>query len=150
MRRVWGSPGPDRNCWGEAYGEGGLVNDNVEVSVGLTGAVEHGLSALIEPSLAPLFWRADRIGAPSAWWMHVPFAHWIVAAARPDVLVELGTHAGVSYTAFCNAVEFAGLPTRCHAVDTWLGDAHSGPYDESVFQEFKKFHDERFGTFSTL
>jgi glycosyltransferase involved in cell wall biosynthesis/SAM-dependent methyltransferase len=126
------------------------VNDNVESNAAASDAPDHGLWALSEPLLDPLFWQAERVGTPSAWWAHVPFAHWVVAACRPDVLVELGTHTGVSYTAFCHAVQRAGLPTRCHAVDTWLGDSHAGLYDEAVFQEFRQFHDERFGAFSTL
>ncbi len=116
----------------------------------MSGVADAGLAALGEPRLDPLFWRAERIGAPSAWWLHVPFAHWIVAASRPNLLVELGTHAGVSYSAFCQAVELAGLPTRCHAVDAWHGDEHAGIYDESVFEEFSRYHDARFGNFSTL
>ena len=108
------------------------------------------LRALADPALAPLFWRAERVGSISAWWEHVPFAHWIVAATAPRLLVELGTHAGVSYSAFCQAVLRAQLPTRCHAVDTWLGDAHAGDYGEAVFAELRRFHDERFGAFSTL
>jgi len=58
------------------------------------------LAALADPSLDPLFWRAERLGAESAWWEHVPFAHWIVCATSPRVLVELGTHAGVSTAPF--------------------------------------------------
>ncbi len=74
------------------------------------------LTALTDPSLDPLFWRAERLGSPSAWWQHVPFAHWVVCAAAPRVLVELGTHTGVSYAAFCQAVARAGnaLPCRRH------------------------------------
>ncbi|HXT81774.1 MAG TPA: glycosyltransferase [Acetobacteraceae bacterium] len=113
-------------------------------------SLDIGLGALTDPSLDPLFWRAERLGAPSAWWLHVPFAHWIVCAARPNVLVELGTHAGVSYSAFCQAVQRAGLPTRCHAVDTWKGDAHAGNYDDSVFNEFNDYHRDQFSDFSTL
>ncbi|MBB5753413.1 hypothetical protein [Prosthecomicrobium pneumaticum] len=41
----------------------------------------------------------------SAWWGHVPFAHWFVALLKPRSIVELGTHTGVSFTAFCEAVQ---------------------------------------------
>ncbi len=108
------------------------------------------LRALADPSLDPLFWRAERLGAPSAWWEHVPFAHWLVCATAPRVLVELGTHTGVSYAAFCQAVARAGLGTRCHAVDTWCGDPHAGLYGPEILEELRSFHDERFGIFSTL
>ena len=109
-----------------------------------------GILALAKPSLAPLLWRAERLGSPSAWWEHVPFAHWLVNAAAPRCIVELGTHAGVSYSAFCTAVAMASLGTRCFAIDTWRGDEQSGYYDMGVFEEFRRFHDERFSTFSTL
>ena len=105
---------------------------------------------LLCPSLAPLFWKPQRVGAVSSWWTHVPFAHWLVHEARPRILVELGTHNGVSYSAFCQAVLLSGLNTRCHAVDTWRGDPQSGEYGEEVYDEFRRFHDDRFAAFSTL
>ena len=82
--------------------------------------------------------------------MHVPFARWVVAAARPELLVELGTHEGASYAAFCDAVQRLGLSTRCHAVDTWQGDEHTEFYGEEVFERLRTFHDARYGAFSTL
>lgn len=82
--------------------------------------------------LDPLFWRGVLSGVISAWYGHVPFAHWIIGAAKPRLLVELGTHNGVSYSAFCEAVVRCGLDTRCYAVDTWKGDHHSGHYGEEV------------------
>jgi hypothetical protein len=66
----------------------------------LTGA----LAALAAPELDPLFRRPTRTDVDSAWYGHVPFAQWLMRAARPRVFVELGSHAGVSYGAFCEAV----------------------------------------------
>jgi hypothetical protein len=97
-----------------------------------------------------LFWLPERRGTTSSWWGHVPFAHWLMQAISPRVFVELGTHRGVSYSAFCHAVARCGLNTRCFAVDTWKGDEHVSSYDESVYEEFSSFHDERYGGFSTL
>jgi glycosyltransferase involved in cell wall biosynthesis len=108
------------------------------------------VAAVSYPPLAPLFWLAERRGAVSAWWGHVPFAHWIVDAIRPRVLVELGTHTGVSYGAFCNAVRCTSLSTRCFAVDTWQGDHQTGFYGEELYQEFRQYHDEHFAAFSSL
>jgi hypothetical protein len=108
------------------------------------------LHTLCSPALDPLFWPHSCPVVISAWHGHVPFACWLVGAARPVTLVELGTHHGGSYSAFCEAVLRHGLPTRCFAVDTWQGDEHAGRYGEHVFAELKRFHDERYAGFSTL
>ena len=108
------------------------------------------LSALLSDELDPLFWEAARPDSESAWYGHIPFAHWLVRQVRPDVLVELGTHAGVSYSAFCSTVVREGLETRCFAVDTWKGDDHTGYYDGAIYDEFTHFNNENYGTFSTL
>ncbi len=100
--------------------------------------------------LAPAFWVPDRVGVLSAWWGHVPFAHWLIAATRPGLVVELGTHTGVSYAAFCRAVAELGLPTRCVAVDTWRGDPQAGTYDQAVYEELRAWHDPRHSAFSRL
>jgi hypothetical protein len=113
---------------------------------GIESAPEYLASALLDP----LFWPAERLGAASAWWLHVPFAHWIITAAKPRCFVELGTHTGVSYSAFCQAVARGQLDTRCHAVDTWRGDPQAGEYSGEIFEEFRSFHDERYAAFSTL
>ena len=105
---------------------------------------------LLPEHLAPAFWVPDRLGTASAWWGHVPFAHWLVAAARPRVVVELGTHSGVSYAAFCRAVAELGLATRCVAVDSWRGDAQAGHYDAEVYAELRAWHDARHSEFSRL
>jgi glycosyltransferase involved in cell wall biosynthesis/SAM-dependent methyltransferase len=117
----------------------------------VTGSAEMAtLQYLWSPDLAPLFWREGRAGVLSAWYGHVPFAHWIVGVAKPRTLVELGTHNGVSYSAFCEAVVRNRLETRCYAVDTWLGDDHAARYGEEVYWDFRRFHDERYPAFSEL
>jgi hypothetical protein len=108
------------------------------------------IEALWTPKLDPLFWRPARVGIDSAWTAHVPFAHWLVATARPRLIVELGTHNGVSYAAFCEAVLREKLEARCYAVDTWQGDAHAGFYGEEVYGTLRRFHDARYAGFSEL
>ena len=108
------------------------------------------LLMLCDARLDPLFWPSSRPLVLSAWYGHVPFAHWLVTAIRPGCIVELGTHGGASYSGFCEAVLRTGLPTRCYAVDTWEGDEHSGRYGADVFADFKRFHDERYAGFSIL
>src|SRR5262245_53545580 len=99
---------------------------------------------------SPAFWMPDHLVEPPGWAAHIPFAFWIVAAARPRRIVELGTHTGNSYLAFCQAVKRLGLGTACYAVDTWKGDDHSGRYGEEVFLALSAYHDRMYSDFSQL
>lgn len=116
----------------------------------VTGHHDPALDALAVPDLDAPFRMAQRLDHDSAWFGHVPFAHWLIRATQPGMLVELGTHAGISYTAFCQAVQTEELGTRCYAVDTWEGDQHTGQYGEEVFSELRDYHDARFLAFSQL
>jgi len=96
------------------------------------------------------FWPPSRVGVMSAWWGHVPFAHWFVAALRPSTIVELGTHNGVSFAAFCEAVQREKIPAKCFAVDTWQGDAHAGMYGEQIYTDLAHFTSAHYGAFAEL
>lgn len=85
----------------------------------------------------------------SAWIDHMPFGYDLVAAARPSVLVELGTEWGQSYFCFCQSVAENALPTRCFAVDTWAGDGHTGSYDDR-HMVVERHNGENYSGFSTL
>ena len=86
----------------------------------------------------------------SAWVGHIPFAFWIIEAVRPRIFVELGTHSGSSYFAFCQSIEHNHLPTKCFAVDTWQGDFHAGFYDDEVFKAVSSLNKSHYHDFSTL
>jgi len=96
------------------------------------------------------FWLPDHVSHPFGWVGHIPFAFWITEASRPEVLVELGTHSGNSYFAFCQAVKKLGLPTRCHAVDCWEGDEHAGFYGEEIFECVDQKNRREYASFSRL
>ena len=108
------------------------------------------VDAIASPGLEPLFLRPRRLGLESAWYGHVPFAHWVVAACQPRLLIELGTHNGVSYTALCEAMARFSGQGRAFAVDTWAGDEHAGHYPEQVYWDLARFHDAHYAGFSTL
>ncbi len=57
---------------------------------------------------------------------HLPFAMWLTAVSRPEVLVELGTFRRTSNCGFCQAIAALGLSTHAFAVDSWEGDLHDG------------------------
>ncbi len=91
----------------------------------------------------------DRI-VPSAWLEHAPFAFWLIDAVKPATLVELGTHRGFSFFAFCQAVARLNLSARCFAVDSWKGDEHSGFYDDDLFNQVNDYNNDRYSSFAQL
>lgn len=97
-----------------------------------------------------IFSAPRRLTGVTAWHGLIPVAFALTALHRPKVFVELGTHKGDSYCAFCQAVDELKLPTRCYAVDTWQGDLQAGFYGEEVYQELCAYHDPLYGRFSTL
>ncbi|PYS24316.1 MAG: glycosyl transferase family 1 [Acidobacteria bacterium] len=88
--------------------------------------------------------------ASTAWAAHIPFAMLLIDLLRPRAVVELGTFTGVSYCAFCQAVEELKLDTRCYAIDSWRGDEHSGFYGDEILADLKRHHDPLYGAFSSL
>lgn len=86
----------------------------------------------------------------TAWAEHIPFGMYLISAAKPRALVELGAFRGVSYCAFCQAVKATNAPTKCYAVDTWQGDEHAGRLDENVLTDLRVYHDPLYGDFSRL
>lgn len=92
----------------------------------------------------------ERLTDIGSWHRHMPFAFTLLDMLKPRVFVELGTHKGDSYSAFCQGVVHQGLATRCYAVDTWQGDSQAGQYGDDIYSELSGFHDPRYGDFSTL
>ena len=100
--------------------------------------------------LSPASFRQPEDVVPSAWQEHAPFAFWLIEVLHPGIFVELGTHYGFSYLAFCQAVQRLGGTTKCYAVDTWKGDEHAGFYGEDVFSKLSEIHERRYSGFSRL
>lgn len=81
--------------------------------------------------------------APSAWWEHVPVAHWLVERLQPKAIVELGSHYGVSFFAFCEAAEAFSPETFVYAVDSWEGDEQAGIYGDQVYNQVAREQEAR-------
>ncbi len=106
---------------------------------------------LFNPLNYPLcFEKPHRLTDITSWHQHIPFAFTIVQMLKPKNFVELGTHKGDSYCAFCQAVSILRLETACYAVDTWEGDDHAGFYEHELFDELKAYHDPLYSDFSQL
>ncbi|GAA4854035.1 hypothetical protein GCM10023332_01550 [Luteimonas vadosa] len=101
------------------------------------------------PLKKSMYMRAER-AAPSAWLTHIPFAGWLIECFRPRMLVELGTHHGSSYLAFCQAIVANDVACKCFAVDTWAGDEHAGEYGEEVYEQLDAYHSRKYAGFSEL
>ena len=100
--------------------------------------------------LAAAAFRPKLVQSPNAWVGHLPFAAWLIQELSPTVLVELGTHTGNSYFAFCQSVAEHELATKCYAVDTWQGDEHAGQYGDEVFAKVCKHNEANYAKFSRL
>jgi hypothetical protein len=92
----------------------------------------------------------DKMAIPNAWSGHIPFMAWLIAALKPNMFVELGTHNGTSYLAACQAVAENRLATKCYAVDTWQGDEHAGRYTDEIFHDLFEYHNPKYLGFSRL
>lgn len=95
------------------------------------------------------FWVPQHL-VLSAWVEHGPFAFWIVDSVRPRTVVELGTHNGYSFFAFCQAAKTLGLPTACYAIDTWEGDDHAGYYGDDIFALVSGVQQAHYADIATL
>jgi len=90
------------------------------------------------------------IEPPLTWCGHIPFASWLIAHFQPEKLVELGTQSGNSYFSFCQAVKENNLSSRCFAVDTWVGEEHTGYYSAEVYRKVDEHNRKNYAGFSTL
>lgn len=97
-----------------------------------------------------IFETPERLTTHSYWHEHLPFGMFLVSTLRPRVLVELGTHYGDSYCAFCQTVQKLDLDTLCYAIDNWQGDPHIGQYGSEVYDDLRAHHDPRYSRFSVL
>ena len=91
------------------------------------------LGSLADHIAVPVvYWMPPRF-VVSAWLEHAPFAYWLMQAASPRRLVELGTHNGYSFFVFAEAAKRLQLDTELFALDSWVGDDQAGFYGDDVY-----------------
>lgn len=105
---------------------------------------------MLENMLLAARFKPETFGKYSAWRGHLPFANWLINETQPSNLVELGSHWGHSYFAFCKSIIEAHHSCKCYAVDTWSGDEHAGFYGEEIFRHVNTINQAHYSNFSTL
>ena len=105
---------------------------------------------MIDFPLSPSMLIAPRSVSFSAWLGHIPFASWLVEQLRPQSIVELGTHRGASFLAFCQAVEEQEFTSRVFAVDSWEGDEHAGFYGDDIYNELRDYQQRNYAGISEM
>ena len=78
----------------------------------------------------PLLYQPSHETKYSAWKGHRGFAQRLIKALQPEVLVELGVHAGDSYFTMVETMHSG----KAYGVDTWTGDEHAGFYDAGIWK----------------
>lgn len=94
----------------------------------------------------PVF-EADFINeklAVAPWEGHRRFAYDFLSFMQPERIVELGTHYGCSFFAFCQSAKDQKLNTDLFAIDTWQGDEQAGFYSEEVFDKVNEVVNAKF------
>lgn len=89
-------------------------------------------------------------GGTTPWIGHVVFADMLIRAYHPQCFVELGSHTGVSFFAFCEAVKQSWFETTCYAVDTWKGDEQAGFYEEEIYVKFSEHTEKYYSNFAKM
>jgi hypothetical protein len=100
-----------------------------------------GSVAVPLPHFIPRRYRPGNIGN---WSGHLAFANDLIAAMKPSLIVELGTHWGESFFTFCQSVFENGLDCTCYAVDHWKGEEHAGFYVDDVFHDVQKYSESQY------
>lgn len=97
-----------------------------------------------------IFEEPLKLDGNNTWVQHIPFAFFLVSFVKPKIIVELGVHTGESYFAFCQAVKYLGLSTKCYGIDSWEGDQHTGFYGDTIYKSLLSYEAENYKGISNL
>ena len=96
------------------------------------------------------FWVSDHAAKPLVHSAFHPVARWLVDAARPRVIAQLGFERPSVYFALCETVERLGLATSCVAVEPLTTAPPDNVRLNAASRRARETHARAFGTFSTL
>ena len=86
--------------------------------------------------LQRLFELEEHSPARSAWVGLGTIAYEIISHFKPKKVVELGSFGGFSTCAMALALRDLGEGGQIYAVDTWIGDDHTGLFGEQIYGSF--------------
>ena len=96
-----------------------------------------------------LYWEPMRAVPPGPWAGHIALAFWLAKVVRPATVVELGTHSGNSFFAFCQAVAALELPGSASRSTPGEGTSTRGGTARRCSRRSSSFNDMHFAGFST-
>ncbi|WP_165073527.1 glycosyltransferase [Paludisphaera rhizosphaerae] len=93
------------------------------------------------------FWTSERSSEPFGRTPFTPVASWLVDAARPRWLVQLGLREPGVYFALCDAVRRLGLDARCAVVDI-VPDDEGQSFAQASLKRIRGAHDRNYSAVS--
>lgn len=81
---------------------------------------------------------------PSSWIEHTPFAFHLIKSLKPQVVVELGVHNGMSLCAFAQAAKLFCPSCKLFGVDSFAGDIHVGEHGNIVYEDLQFYIAENY------
>ena len=96
------------------------------------------------------FWIPDHAADPFVQSTFHPALFWLVEAAEPMSVAQLGFQRAEVYLAVCEAVKRLGLATSCVAVDPMISSSSGEPRPDAAIQRAGEIHARAFETFSRI
>lgn len=109
----------------------------------------HALTPYQLMTLRAMFWR-PRYVESSNWLAQIPFIFWLIEAQSPKNVIELGTQDGISYFAFCQAIERLDLPANCLSIYASPEERTTNLDPDANYKKVKATNDSYYAGFSKV
>ena len=96
------------------------------------------------------FWTPDYALDSLARSEYAPVASWLMDAARPRLVVQLGLREAGVYFALCEAIRRMGTDATCFAVEPTAAGGSGSAFRDASFRRLREAHDRSYATFSRL